>query len=445
MNVPSIKKIINNPMSLVTLFVVGAMILAACASSTPAANPPATEMPTSAPVATDTPAATATMAPAAMTEPTISVVTDAKLGAILVGDKGMTLYAFTKDTPDTSNCTGNCLKNWPALVTMGKPSLGTGVDASLVGTAKLADGTLIVTYNHMPLYYFYKDTKAGDTNGQGVGSVWFTIGPDGKLVNNAPAATATSAPAAMTEPTISIVNDPNFGQILVGDKGMTLYAFTKDTPDTSTCTGGCLKAWPALVTMGKPNLGPGVDASMIGTAKLADGTLIVTYNHIPLYYFAKDAAAGDTKGQGVGSVWYVVGPDGKLNQKMPAAAATSAPAGKEPTINVVTDPKLGQILVGDNGMTLYVFTKDTADTSNCDSACQALWPLLMTQGKPNLGTGVDASKIGTAKLANGSMVVTYNHMPLYYYANDKKAGDTNGQGIGSVWYAIGPDGNMVTK
>ena len=52
----------------------------------------------------------------------------------------------------------------------------------LVGTAALPDGSMIVTYNKMPLYTFIKDTKAGDVAGQGVGSVWFVVSPDGKAV-----------------------------------------------------------------------------------------------------------------------------------------------------------------------------------------------------------------------------------------------------------------------
>ena len=128
-------------------------------------------------------AATPTTAPAAtFVEPTINVATDPTLGQILVDGKGMTLYIFTNDTPDQSNCSGNCLANWPPLLTQGNPTLGTGVDASLVGTATLADGTQIVTYDHQPLYYFIHDTNPGDTNGQGVGSVWYVINPDGEII-----------------------------------------------------------------------------------------------------------------------------------------------------------------------------------------------------------------------------------------------------------------------
>ncbi len=127
------------------------------------------------------------------------------------------------------------------------------------------------------------------------------------------------------------------------------------------------------------------------------------------------------------------------------SSSSSGSASGEATINVVNDPKLGQILVGANGMTLYVFDKDTADKSTCSAGCLALWPPLLTQGHPTLGTGVDQSMIGTTMTTDGRTMVTYNHRPLYYYSKDTNPGDTNGQGIGSVWFVIGPDGNQITK
>jgi predicted lipoprotein with Yx(FWY)xxD motif len=165
----------------------------------------------------------------------------------------------------------------------------------------------------MPLYYWAKDTKAGDTTGQGVGSVWFVVSPDGKVVGNeAPAESGGAGSSSSSEASISVVDDPKLGKILVGANGMTLYMYTKDEPDMSNCTGDCLTKWPPLLTQGSPTLGDGVDASLVGSTALADGSKIVTYNHMPLYYWYKDTKAGDTTGQGVGSVWYVVAPDGTV-------------------------------------------------------------------------------------------------------------------------------------
>ncbi len=432
----------NRLASLASVLVLGALVLSACmTASTPA--PAANTAPQVNPTAVQE-------QPASLpTEPTISVATDAKLGKILVGDKGMTLYMFTNDDPNKSNCNADCLAKWPPLLTQGSPTLGEGVDASLVGTASLPDGSKIVTYNKMPLYYWVKDTKAGDTTGQGVGSVWYVVSPDGKVIDTDTSSETPAAPAAV-EPTISVATDAKLGKILVGDKGMTLYMFTKDAPNQSNCNADCLAKWPPLLTQGNPTLGEGVDASLVGTASLPDGSKIVTYNKMPLYYWVKDTKAGDTTGQGVGSVWYVVSPDGKVidtdtSSAAPAPAATTAPApaAAEPTISVATDAKLGKILVGDKGMTLYMFTKDGPNQSNCNADCLAKWPPLLTQGSPTLGAGVDAALIGTATLPDGSKIVTYNKMPLYYWVKDTKAGDTTGQGVGSVWFVVSPDGKAV--
>ena len=173
----------------------------------------------------------------------------------------------------------------------------------------------------------------------------------------------------------------------------------------------------------------------MGKAALADGTKIVTYNKMPLYYWAKDTKAGDTTGQAVNNVWYVVSPDGK-------AVGMPAP---EVILNITTDPKLGKILVSDTGMTLYMYTKDAPNKANCAAGCLKAWPPFLTQGSPKAGDGVDASLIGSTSLPDGTKIVTYNKMPLYYWAADTKAGDATGQGVNDVWYVIGPDGTPIKK
>jgi predicted lipoprotein with Yx(FWY)xxD motif len=182
MNIKSSISFLKNPLQWLSLFIPTTLILAACASATPTQAPAPTSapLPTAASAATSAPAASPTVA--APAEATIDVATDAKLGQILVDGKGMTLYAYTKDGLDQSNCTGQCLKFWPPLTTQGNPSLGPGVDASLIGSATLADGSKIVTYNKMPLYYWAKDTKPGDTTGEGNQNVWYVVNPAGDPV-----------------------------------------------------------------------------------------------------------------------------------------------------------------------------------------------------------------------------------------------------------------------
>jgi predicted lipoprotein with Yx(FWY)xxD motif len=250
----------------------------------------------------------------------VNLGTNDKLGSFLVDDKGMTLYLFTKDTPNTSNCYDKCATAWPPLLTTGAPAGGTGVDASKFGTTKRNDGTSQVTYNGWPLYYYAKDKAPGDVVGQDVGDVWFVISPAGEKVKSP--AEATEAPAASTGATmVNLGKNDKLGSFLVDDKGMTLYLFTKDTPNTSNCYDKCATAWPPLLTTDAPVAGEGVDASKLGTTKRTDGTSQVTYNGWPLYYYAKDKAAGDAVGQDVGGVWYVVSAAGE--KVMTATAPTT--------------------------------------------------------------------------------------------------------------------------
>ena len=127
--------------------------------------------------ATHAPASGAAMGPAH-----IAVGNNAQLGSFLVDDKGMTLYLFTTDKPNTSNCYGKCASFWPPLLTSGEAVAGSGLDASKLGTTTRTDGTVQVTYNSWPLYYFAKDKQPGDVKGQKVAGTWFVISPSGDAI-----------------------------------------------------------------------------------------------------------------------------------------------------------------------------------------------------------------------------------------------------------------------
>jgi len=250
-------------------------------------------------------------------------------------------------------------------------------------------------------------------------------------------ATATPAAALPSGAVVNVGQNATLGSFLVDSKGMTLYIFTKDTANTSACYGGCATAWPPLLTTGAPTGGTGVTASMLGTTARTDGTTQVTYNGMPLYYWAKDKAAGDTTGQGVQNVWYVIDPSGKPFTGSPAASAGSSSGAM---VNVGQNATLGSFLVDSKGMTLYLFTKDSPNTSTCYGGCATAWPPLLTTGAPTGGTGVTASMLGTTKRTDGTTQVTYNGWPLYYWKNDKAAGDTTGENVQGVWFVITPAG-----
>lgn len=106
------------------------------------------------------------------------------------------------------------------------------------------------------------------------------------------------------------VADGSLGKMLVDGQGRTLYLFLADESSSSTCAGDCASTWPALTVTGSPTAGDGVQASMLGTTPRQDGGTQVTFDGHPLYTFSGDSAAGDTNGEGIGGVWYVVSPTG---------------------------------------------------------------------------------------------------------------------------------------
>ena len=99
----------------------------------------------------------------------------------------------------------------------------------------------------------------------------------------------------------------------------------------------------------------------------------------------------------------------------------------------------GTYLTGAGGMTLYTFTKDSANTSACAGDCAGNWPPLTAAAgvTPTAASGATGA-LTTFARADGSLQVAYDGKPLYYFANDKAAGDTNGQGIGGFWFIAQP-------
>jgi predicted lipoprotein with Yx(FWY)xxD motif len=117
-------------------------------------------------------------------------------------------------------------------------------------------------------------------------------------------------------------SDSDLGQILTNAKGMTLYAFMNDKNGMPSCNDACASAWPPLTT-DSASLPAGLDAKIFKVVARSDGTNQIAAGKWPLYTFANDKAAGDTNGQGIGSTWFVVKPDGTPN-KGDATTATTA-------------------------------------------------------------------------------------------------------------------------
>jgi predicted lipoprotein with Yx(FWY)xxD motif len=247
-----------------------------------------------------------------------------------------------------------------------------------------------------------------------------------------------------TEQETLAVTTSDLGEILVDADGRTLYAFTPDEQGASTCYDDCAASWPALTVDGDPVGSDGVDATLLGTTERDDGSVQVTYGDWPLYFYSGDEAPGDTNGQEVGDVWYVVSPEGAPVESGAGEAEGSGETdgGAEGTI-AVEESDLGQILVDARGRTLYAFLPDAQGASTCYDDCAANWPALTIDGDPVGGGGVDAALLGTAERDDGSAQLTYDGWPLYYFAADETRNDVNGQGVGDVWYVVSPDGAPI--
>jgi predicted lipoprotein with Yx(FWY)xxD motif len=127
----------------------------------------------------------------------------------------------------------------------------------------------------------------------------------------ASAATKPATTASAQHATIGAANEGELGTILVDSKGRTLYLFRSDSGSKSTCLGACADTWPPLRATAKPTVSGRAIASLVGTTTRSDRTQQVTYNGHPLYLYAGDEKAGDTRGQGLtdfGASWYALTP-----------------------------------------------------------------------------------------------------------------------------------------
>jgi predicted lipoprotein with Yx(FWY)xxD motif len=108
---------------------------------------------------------------------------------------------------------------------------------------------------------------------------------------------------------------------------------------------------------------------------------------------------------------------------------------------------LGTYLTAGNGRAVYLWEGDSSGVSNCTSACATVWPPVLTTGEPQASGGVDASLLGTISRSDGSLQVTYQGWPLYYFAHDTSSGQTTGEGstgFGAAWWLVAPSGAAIT-
>ncbi|WP_327699238.1 SCO0930 family lipoprotein [Streptomyces sp. NBC_00459] len=294
--------------------------------------------------------------------------------------------------------------------------------------------------------------KGADTSSQNVGAAAPAAGGYGSVAGTGTAGTGTGTDTGTDTGTeangeqaaaggsaaagqLNVVTNAQVGKVLASNSGRTLYRFDQDTaePPKSNCDGDCATAWPP-VPADDVTAGAGIDAALLGEVTRSDGTKQLTVGGWAAYYYAKDTAPGDIKGQGVGGKWYGLAPDGK-----------KATLASLPGLSTRNDPKLGTIVVDKNGMTVYRFLKDEAwpkPVSACVGACLDKWPVVEPVAFKNT-KGIKEKGYMNFTRPDGAEQQTLNCSPIYTFINDKKAGDTNGQGVGGTWYAVAPDGKLV--
>jgi predicted lipoprotein with Yx(FWY)xxD motif len=149
----------------------------------------------------------------------------------------------------------------------------------------------------------------------------------------------------------------------------------------------------------------------------------------------------------LGSLALVTAACGSTGGSTAASPADGTSNRASATTIAVASSNLGDVLVDEQGRTVYLFGADRGTTSACSDACAVNWPPLLASGTPTVGNGAATSLVATTTRTDGAQQVIYNGHPLYLFAGDQKAGDTNGQGVnafGGSWYALTGTGDQVT-
>lgn len=239
------------------------------------------------------------------------------LGTTVTDGEGFTLYRFDKDTPEPpkSACEGDCATAWPP-VAADDASAGEGIDGGLLGSVARADGTRQLTLAGWPVYRYAKDTKAGDTLGEGVGGTWHALGPDGKPSTAAAKGDAAPEPAPEEAPEkeaeLSVNPNAELGHVVADAQGKTLYRFDKDSawPMKIGCVGACVDTWKPAEPVDKSKVS-GIAPELIGTVKRPDGSEQLTIDCWPVYSFTGDTKPGDITGHNKQGLWFAVTEKGK--------------------------------------------------------------------------------------------------------------------------------------
>lgn len=234
---------------------------------------------------------------------------------------GCSLYLLTSDPVDarpgtTFACPATAIAAlggatcanvlWPALLTKGDPIAGPGVDHKLLGTVTRTDvisGQSVqqVTYAGQPLYMFFQDEKAGETDGANLfdnvvspTGTWYLVEPSrGRVAPGTAQLSLETFDGGTSKQTTWLAASMNDNFRVFPDQPFPVYTFSRDSDRKSACTEQCAQDWPPVLTSGRPEaIGYAVDQHALGTIVRPDGTHQVTYNGKPLYLYKGDAYIG---------------------------------------------------------------------------------------------------------------------------------------------------------
>ncbi|QDA60855.1 hypothetical protein [Hymenobacter jejuensis] len=253
--------------------------------------------------------------------------------------------------------------------------------------------------------------------------------------------------------TVKLATSATLGPYLTDSQGNTLYFFARDVDGTNACTGGCTPTWPVYY---EPNVlvTKALNTSDFGSKTTPDGRQQTTYKGWPLYYYAPAVNGqnvrelpGETRGNGVGTIWHVVNP------------GYSVVIASKSVVDKTTNATVSRTYLTDTqGRTMYVFAKDTKNpntlATNCTGSCATTWPPVYMSA-PTVPSSLKASDFGTitrtdAGSASGpygntskaNLQLTYKGRPLYYYiADNDTRGRVEGHDLnesGDLWFAAAP-------
>lgn len=247
--------------------------------------------------------------------------------------------------------------------------------------------------------------------------------------------------------TVKVADNSTFGKILTDKDGRTLYFFSNDYKGLSSCTNGCLDAWPIFYT-DNITIDESLSSSDFGVITRADGQKQNTYKGWPLYYYKNDTAPGQTNGDKVANIWYVAKPDYTV---MYVSAQLVGHDGKNYTTsnNASTyTENMGDTfyLTDSYGKTLYRFINDTSGTNNftaADLSNNNVWPIAELS-KMKVPSILDVSDFSTISV-HGKTQLTYKGWPIYYFGQDTMRGDNKGISFPApnVWPILNTDTSLA--